>query len=342
MNVASNGPDISVVVVTWNSAAVLPSLLVDLPTALGDIAAEVIVVDNASSDDTVAVAARLAPLARVVQMGGNRGYAAAFNAGVRVATAREAVLLLNPDIRPMPNFLPCLLHTLRTRPEAGIAVPRLIGPDGSTAPSLRREPTVFRAFGEAVLGGSRAGRFPALGEVVCEPARYEVAGMADWASGAAMLISRRCLDTVGPWDESFFLYSEETDFALRARDARFELWYVPEAEAVHVGGTVHESPELWGLLAANRVRVFRRRHGALPTVLFWAAVLLNEGLRSRRSIHRAAAARLVGLRRDDVPRPLRGADARPALPRRTVEGAAWQLSSEAVGRCRKASVRRHW
>ena len=119
--------------------------------------------------------------------------------------------------------------------------------DGTPAKSLRRTPTVLRALGEAVLG-ERAGRYPSLGETVVDPAAYRRPGVTDWATGAAMLISADCARACGPWDESFFLYSEETDFALRAGDLGLATAFVPAAEVIHLGGESRVSPALWSLL----------------------------------------------------------------------------------------------
>ena len=152
--------------------------------------------------------------------------------------------------------------------------------DGAVLRSLRREPTVLRAVGEAVVGGERAGRYRHWGEVVSDPDSYTHAKEADWATGAAMLVSRECLAAVGPWDESFFLYSEEVDFALRARDRGFRLRYEPAAGAVHLGGESGIDPALWALLTRNRIRLYRARHGRVRTAAFTGAVVLNEAVRA--------------------------------------------------------------
>ena len=110
----------------------------------------------------------------------------------------------------------------RCQPGAGvgIVVPQIRTPDGTIFRSLRREPTVGRALGTAVMGGRVAGLFPRLSETVGDDRSYLSAHDVDWATGAAMLVTRQCADATGPWDESFFLYSEETDFAERARSGR--------------------------------------------------------------------------------------------------------------------------
>jgi GT2 family glycosyltransferase len=288
-------PALTVAVVTYNSAAHLPGLLASLGGGLDGVADwRLVVADNASTDATVDLVRHLAPDATVVAMGRNAGYAAGVNAAAAAAPPERALLILNPDIRLAEGSVAALLTALNA-PATGITVPRLTDVQGHPARSLRREPSVRRALGEALLGGVRAGRLPAFGEVVTDERRYRHPGTADWASGAVMLVSRECLDVVGPWDESFFLYSEETDFALRARDAGFALRYTPHAAAVHAGGEAHTSPRLWSILALNRVRLFRRRHGRVHAAAFWAAVTLNEGLRALGggTTHRAALRALL-------------------------------------------------
>lgn len=304
---------ITVVVVTHNSTEVLADCLASMPSAFDGLEYELVVVDNASTDHSVQLVGELAPDAVLLSLGRNLGYAAGINAGITVGGPRNAVMVLNPDVRLAPGAVRPLLVGLH-RPGVGITVPRIHGPTGALDYSLRRDPTPLRALGEAVLGGRRAGRYRMLGEVVALPTAYEVEQAADWATGAAMLISRACLEAVVRvdsrgsltyWDESFFLYSEETEFALRARDAGFRLHYIPHSQVVHIGGESRTSPELWRLLTVNRVRLYARRHGRAATLAFWAAAVVNEALRAGSRTHRAALRDLL-LFPDSRPRGRRG------------------------------------
>ena len=189
----------------------------------------------------------------------NGGYAAGINLGARHAAPGDDLLVLNPDTRVGAGAVEALVATLAA-PRTGIAVPRLVQPDGSTASSQRRAPTVLRALGEAVLGGERAGRIAVLGELVVDPARYAVAGVVVWASGAAMLVDRRCHEALDGWDESFFLYAEETDLCLRAADLGWATRYTPEAVVHHIGGHGERTP-LRELMIVNKAVLYRRRHG---------------------------------------------------------------------------------
>ncbi|GAB3744873.1 glycosyltransferase family 2 protein [Microlunatus parietis] len=294
---------VAICVVSYNSADQLPGLLASLPAGASGVAWHLVVADNASSDDSVATVRRLAPEATLVQLGRNAGYAAGVNAALAAAAPYTAALVLNPDVRLEPGCLATLVTALRA-PGVGIAVPRLIDAAGKLILSQRREPTLARAFADALVGAERAGRTVRFGEVVSDPARYQGEADLDWAEGSTQLISAECLRSCGPWDESFFLYSEETDFDLRAGDHGFAVRYVPAARAVHLEGGSGQTPALWSLLVLNRVRLFRRRNGLPRAVLFWLAILLREASRAvlGRRTSRAAVRRLIDPR--SVPRML--------------------------------------
>jgi N-acetylglucosaminyl-diphospho-decaprenol L-rhamnosyltransferase len=289
---------VAVVVVTYNSDRVLADLIASLGPGFDGVAWHLTVADNASADDSVATVRRLWPGARVVEMGRNAGYAAGINAAVAAAAPYTAILVLNPDIRLVPKCGRELLDVLR-RTGAGVVVPRLERGDGSTIHVLRREPSPLRALGDALLGARRAGRIPLLGELVVGERHYAGETAADWAAGSAMLVSAECWARVGPWDESFFLYSEETDFSLRARDAGLPTVLAPSALAVHLEGESKQSAGLWALLTLNRLRLYRRRHWLPATAVYWAALLLREASRAvlGNQASRAAARALLSPKR---------------------------------------------
>jgi GT2 family glycosyltransferase/glycosyltransferase involved in cell wall biosynthesis len=312
-------PSVSIVIVTFRSARLLPDLFRSLPGAMTGVAQyEVLIVDNASGDETLDVARELAPNARVIALDSNGGYAAGVNAGIQAARACDAVLVLNPDIRLGAGSGAALLNRVR-QPGVGIAVPRIVGEDGVLQHSLHRAPSVLRAWGEAVIGGRRAGRIALLGESIVDAHAYARPTSAAWASGAAMMVSTACIRAVGEWNEAFFLYSEETEFCLRAGDAGFRTQLEPAAEVVHIGGEMTTSPRLWAMQAWNRVRLYGSRHGGIATALFRAGVVVNEALRAARGshVHRAGLASVlsVGARPPEVraelppsPRPVPPAD----------------------------------
>ena len=304
---------VAVIIVTYNSADVIGDCLDSLRAALmGVERAIVIVVDNHSTDSTCALVEQHDVSTCLVRLARNDGYAAGINAGVTVATDAEALLLLNPDARLAAGSGATLLATLAMA-NTGIAVPKITEPDGSLKHSLRREPTVLRMWGEALLGGLRAGRFDGFSEIVGRADRYRHPCVVDWASGAVMLVARGCHDALGGWDESYFLYSEETDFCLRARDHGWVVRYTPDASAMHIGGHGERTP-LRSLMMANRVELFRRWHGGVRTAAYRAGLAIHEMLRAGRGAHyRAAAWTLLLSRRPVRPRQAQSLGERVAL-----------------------------
>lgn len=289
-------PEVLVVTVTYNSAGLIAEFLDALGPALeGAGSCQVVCVDNASSDGTGDLIRTIAPWVTLLEPGANLGYAAGLNLAMRGCQPRRGAYVLNPDAVPSPGSVHVLAEAVANNPSIGLAVPRVLDGKGRLKFSLRREPTILRALGEASLGGHRAAKIPALGDMIRDPAHYVDGATADWATGAALFISTEAMRRVGQWDESFFLYSEEIDYALRVRDAGLTLRYVWGATVVHPGGEMSRSPWLWSLVAVNRTRLYRKRHGALGSAAYWAIVFLNEATRASlgRPTHRAAVKALI-------------------------------------------------
>lgn len=294
IDVSTRRPTLAAVVITHNSAALLTDCLRSLTDGFRGVHLDrVLVVDNASTDESVTIAESFSTLPlEVVQVGVNAGYAAGINAAVReldISTI-DAVLVLNPDTRLRPGSVAPLADALDV-PGRGIAVPRLVNPDGTLQPSLRRRSTLSRALAQALTGRHCPGK---LRDQIIDPEHYRRPGQAAWATGAVMLISVHMMRDIGPWDESFLLYSEEVEFALRAADHGWVLWYVPDAVVEHIGGESNTNPMLAALLAVNRVRLFRARHGPLAGAAFFVVVTTVELIRAIKG-HRTGRAAVIAL-----------------------------------------------
>jgi GT2 family glycosyltransferase len=280
-------PALAVVIVSYNSASVLPTLLDSLPAGLrGIVDWRVFVVDNDSRDESAELAEAHPIGPTVIRMGRNAGYAAAINMAAARAGPDADLLVLNPDLALCNEAVGPLVECLAA-PSAGIAVPRNFRTDGTTDATLRREPSLMRVWAEAVLGGNLAARL-GLSEVIGDPARYDRPGTVEWASGSALLIASRARRAVGDWDESFFLYSEEVDYQRRVREAGFEIIYEPRSHVIHECGESGSNPRLFALMTANRIRHYGRHHGFLLTFLFRMGIVVGEAARWwRGSVHRA-------------------------------------------------------
>ena len=300
---------IALVIVTFNSAEVIEGCLAALPSALRDAGkSRVVIVDNDSTDDTLARVAAAMPSAEIVRRRDNGGFAAGVNEGFKAAVECD-VIVLNPDIRLAPGSVATLRATAKAT-GAGIVVPKLAHTDGEVVMSLHRRPTVASAFIEAFIGATRASQIGALGATIGDVNAYKQSQFVDWASGAAWLVTRKCIDAVGLLDERYFLYSEETEYMLRAADAGLRVYYEPQALAVHLGGESQTSPRLAALLAANRVRLHRELRGRVAGAFMWLAAVCNELMRVfigsavAKACHRAALRELLTMR--TWPSPLRG------------------------------------
>jgi len=291
----TSGPvDIAIAIVTFNNADHLPALIEGLRREARSLRLRVIAADNGSVDDTRAMLAAEGDVISV-ETGGNRGYATGINLALQRAGDARAYLVLNPDLVVREGALAAMLDRLE-QPGVGAVVPRIESPDGTTFPSLRREPTIARAIGDALLG-SRVGDRPAWSSETDSGERsYTVAHAVDWATGAAVLVGRVTAQAVGDWDGRFFLYSEETDYLRRVREIGSSVWYEPRARVVHDGGGSGTSPQLAALMAVNKVRYVRKHRSRGYAAAFHAAAIGHELIRGYDQTHREVLRTLVDQR----------------------------------------------
>jgi N-acetylglucosaminyl-diphospho-decaprenol L-rhamnosyltransferase len=220
---------VSVVVVAYNA---MPWLERCLESVAGH---ELIVVDHGSSDDSVEVARRHG--ARVIEQE-NRGFGAGNNAGMRAASG-DYVLLLNSDAWVVGDAIDRLVAFADARPAAAIVGPRLRNEDGSLQRSARGFPSLWRLATEYFFLRKLAPRSQLLNALYAGGFDHASVREVDWLYGAALLVRRAAADAVGLFDESFFMFSEETDWCYRFRAAGWKVLFLPDAEVVHVGGASH-------------------------------------------------------------------------------------------------------
>jgi len=276
--------DVCVIVVTHNSARDVSDLLTSLRNQTLIQSMRVVVCDNDSTDDTIETIEKERDV-QLIRANGNLGYSGGINTAFPHVGECESILVLNPDLTVQPDAVAALLGRLRA-PGVGVVVPRILDDDGKVYTSLRREPTILRALGDAALGRHLSARPSWLSETDHASSSYTAAHKIDWATGAALMIRRDVAHDIGRWNELFFLYSEETDYCRRVRDAGYQIWFEPTATVQHKGAGSGTSPSLNTLMAVNRVRYAERHKNRVQAILFRGAVVLAETARSYDPKHR--------------------------------------------------------
>ena len=210
------------------------------------------------------------------ESGGNRGFAAGNNLGIRESRGR-ALLLLNPDAEAVGEAIPLLVRALEADPALGVVGPALRYPDGAPQPSRRRFPTRLTPFLESTLVQRYWTRNRVLERyyVADRPAdrRQEV----DWLHGACLLVRRAAVEQIGGLDEAFFMYSEELEWCLRLRQGGWRIAFEPAATVVHHEGasSAQAVPQRHIAFNASKVLFYRRRYGRLFGEALRAFLLLT-------------------------------------------------------------------
>jgi N-acetylglucosaminyl-diphospho-decaprenol L-rhamnosyltransferase len=300
----SSSFDLSIIIVSWNVRDLLRACLTSVTKDEGRRtkdateassfvlrpSSEIIVVDNASSDDSAAMVAAEFPAVRLIANAENAGFTRGNNQGLAVARGRY-VFFLNPDTEVVGDALATMVAYLDVHPEVGALGPQLCYDDGGLQSSRRRFPTFATALFESTplawhwpanpwarqyrmedqgreTRGQESGVTPTVrrlggqGEVAADslaPIGQEV----DWVVGAALLVRREILKQIGGFDEGYFMYSEELDLSRRIKDAGWRIVYLPTAQIIHLEGKSSEQ-----VVAArhirfqtSKVRYFRKFHG---------------------------------------------------------------------------------
>lgn len=295
---------VSIVIVSFNSGGHIARCLRSVRDA-----GEVVVVDNASSDDTCAAVTREAPGVKLIRNERNRGFAAAVNQGV-AATGNPFVLLLNPDAVLQSRLQPLLDQCLS--PEVGAAGGKLIDEDGQvqTGFNVRRFPTPAALLFEVLLVNRVWPSNPVNRRYRCLDADLQQLQDVDQPAGAFLMVRRDVLEQVGGLDERFYpVWFEDVDLCRRIRGAGYRIRYVPNCVAQHTGGhsvngvSVEERYLAWygNLLRFNYKHFSKGIHRCLHVVvvmglrLRWLACLAGVGTHAERNAYASVIKSLRGL-----------------------------------------------
>jgi GT2 family glycosyltransferase len=253
-------PDISLIIVNWKVRPLLEKCLNSILVHRGGVNLEILVVDNDSCDGSPEMIMSEYPEVKMIALPSNHGFAKANNLAIKQAQGRW-LFLLNPDTEITTGFFPTVLSYLEEHPEVGLLGTKILNPDGSLQYSVRRSPDFFSQLltllklqniiiDEKPLNRYLAKKFlPLVLKIrsyfshnkimpyyLAEDFDYEKIQAVEQLMGSAMMISHQVWEKLGPLDEKFFIWFEEVDYCLRARQAGIKIVYLPTAKIIHYGG----------------------------------------------------------------------------------------------------------
>ncbi len=290
--------DLSLIVVSWNTRELLRQCLqsiVDEPgvylVAAGApagaarppdaLTVEIVVVDNASADGSAAMVQADFPQVRLMANQHNAGFAAANNQAI--AQARGQVLfLLNPDAYLLPGALTGLTRFLAAHPEAAVAGPNVLKPDGDWQAASFRFATLWDLLCEALFLSVLWPRSPLFARKELGGFHRDAVREVDWVEGCALAVRRVVWDSVGPFDEGYWMYVEELDWCRRAKGMGYRIFFTPEAQVVHYGqrSVARARASVLPLGFRSHFRYYRKFDGRAKELAVRLIALLQMGLRA--------------------------------------------------------------
>lgn len=290
--------DISIVIVSWNTAKYLHECLTSLRMVDANLSIEFIVVDNASTDGSPEMVRTQFPEVRLFESGANLGFAGGNNIGLKVATGKY-ICLINSDVNVPPDCLPKMHCYMEQQPTIGLLGPGWLQMDGRLHRSGMRFPTLWHVFLRTLFLDSlfRGSRF--FGGFLMKDFHFDRTTDIDVLNGWFWMARREALNQVGPLDERFFMYGEDLDWCKRFHLAGWRVVFYPEATALHYGGASSKNAPARFLVEKQRANLqyWKKYHGRISLFFYlligclgyairlmgWSVVYLTQ----RSSRHRA-------------------------------------------------------
>lgn len=263
-----NKVKVSIIIVSYNSGEFIKGciefLLKSIPNGF-----EVIVLDNASSDDTVFILKNFLPKIKLIESDKNLGFAKGNNQAAKLANG-EYLFFLNPDTYASTASIKELVTFYESQEDAGIVAPKVVKPNGTIQPTVKNLPTIWKAIKEYVFGVKHA-----YSEYV-PSSQNQV--LVESVYGAAMLIKKDLYIKLGGFDEKYFLYYEDADLCKRARDSGKKIYYYPRVTIRHLVGATKSEVNKYDL----NYESFVKYHGWIEALVLQVIFLVP---RLRRKLH---------------------------------------------------------
>lgn len=265
--------DISIIVVSWNARAYLVKCLESLHYGIRGLSAEIIVVDNSSTDGSPEAVEKIFPGVRLIKCEKNLGFAKANNVGIRASTGKY-VCLVNSDVELLDGCIKTLLACMDANPRAAAAGPLVLNPDLSIQPSCRSFPSVKSSLLSAA-GLDRLNYLPTGGLTEAEA-----------VSGCFLIARLSAINEVGVLDERFFFYAEDTDWCKRFHDSGWKLLWCTDAKAIHYGGgSSSNAPVRYYIeLYKANLKYWRKHKGSVQRAVYIAITGIHQIARMLKGI----------------------------------------------------------
>jgi GT2 family glycosyltransferase len=262
--------DLSIIIVSWNVAELVAACLNSIVANTADLRLhlEIIVVDSASTDDTIAVLRERFPHVKLLQQSENLGFTRCNNIGLQAAVGRH-LMLLNPDTEVIGNALYRMVEYLNQNSNVGVVGPHTLNTDGTTQSTRRHFPNLLTAFFESTWLQRFAPKSLLEHYYVNDGAGDDSILDVDWMQGSALMIRREVYEQIGGLDEGYVMYSEEMDWCRRAKNAGWRAVYLGTAQIIHHGGKSTEQvvARRHIYFQQSKLRYFRKYHGWLSAQL---------------------------------------------------------------------------
>lgn len=273
-------PLLSIVIVTWNAKKFVQECLRSLEENAG-LPAEIIVVDNASSDGTPELVRSEFPGVTFIQNPENFGFAKANNIGL-TRSRGQYICLVNSDVNVLPDCMPKLVAYMETNPSIGMLGPQMLGSDGKVGRSSMRFPTIWNLFCRAIALDNL---FPGqrwVGAQMMADFQHDHTMDVEVLNGWFWMVRREALNNVGLLDERFFIYGEDIDWCRRFRTAGWRIVFYADARSVHYGGASSAAAPVRFYIEMQRAnfQYWQKHHSNFSCFLYCGVVLIHQVLRT--------------------------------------------------------------
>ena len=278
MNVTN--PTLSVVIVSWNTKKLVLDCLDSLAKCQFPAPIEVMLVDNASSDDTVECVRKQFPETKIIANDQNLGFARANNQGLQHCSG-EFIALINSDVVVSDGCLETMVKYMQQHPDIGMLGPKMILRDGTIGQSCYRFPTLWGWFCNAFSLGTIFNNSERFGDFSMANFKYDRTVDVDILTGWFWMVRKKAIDKIGHLDTQFFMYGEDLDWPKRFHDGGWRVVFLSDAQSIHYCGASSDRAPTRFYVEMNRANLqyFKKHHGAASLVGFWLAIWLHQLVR---------------------------------------------------------------